>query len=515
MSAKVIVAGCLVLAAVGAAAFLKFGKIEEREALTSASSDTTRYERTITLYRDSFVGYDLVCSNHMTQLLRRSKTKLNCVDDGADYAKRMKALKSGKADFAAVELGAYVIEGESYNYPASVVTVIDTSNGADAILSNKSKIPDIETLRNSPNVKIAVTLNSPSDVLLKTAGSHFDIAAFRNDANIVAADSSEEAMKMLYRGEVDIAVVWEPEVSKILAQKEYVNLLSTKEAQDTIVDALVVNREFGEENPNVVKKFLAAYFQTVKHYKDNPDKLISELKVKTKLPEDSLKNLVSGINWINLNENCKRWFGCDPDDWSAHIKVVDSLEKSNKLWYDYKLLDENVFPREDAYTLINSEFIADLQKNGVSLFSNEELENPLEKEFDALTEKQWSQLKEFAKLKQRKILFVKNNQLRLTSREAIDELAKDLEHYPNYRLKIEGHTGTLGDANKNVLISESRAAWVKRYLLQTYNIDEDRILTVGYGGAKPLKRKSGVGEFSRAYQSKLARVSVILMQEEF
>jgi outer membrane protein OmpA-like peptidoglycan-associated protein/ABC-type taurine transport system substrate-binding protein len=515
MSAKYMLGAGLVIGCIGLAAFLKFGKMEEREALTTASSDSTRYEETVTIYRDAFEGYRIACSDHMTKVLRRSKIRLECYDDGANYDERMKALKKGKANFAMVEVGAYVIEGEKYNYPASIIAGIDTSFGADVILSNKSKIPDLEALRNNPNVKIAVTLNSPSDVLLKTAGKHFDIAAFREESNLVSASSSEDAMKMLFRGEVDIAVVWEPEASKILGNPEYVSLLSTKEAQDTIVDALVVSRKYGEDKPQVVKKVLAAYFQTLKHYKDNESELIAEIKADSNLSEDSIKKLVSGINWINLNENCKRWFGCDPDDWSAQIKMVDALEKSHKLWLEYGLLPDKVFPKDDAYTLINSEFLADLQKTGISLYSNAELENPLEKEFDELTDSQWSNLKEFAKLKQRKILFVKNNQLRLTSREAIDELAKDLEHYPNYRLKIEGHTGTLGDANKNLGISESRGKWVKRYLVQTYNIDEDRIMTVGYGGTKPLKRKNGQGEFDRAYQSKLPRVAVILMQEEF
>ena len=105
--------------------------------------------------------------------------------------------------------------------------------------------------------------------------------------------------------------------------------------------------------------------------------------------------------------------------------------------------------------------------------------------------------------------------MRLTSREAIDEVAKDLEHYPNYRLRIEGHTGTLGDEIRNKTVSEERSKWVKRYLVQTYNIDSDRIQTIGYGGDKPLKKQSGESNFSKSYQSRLARVSIVLVQEEY
>jgi outer membrane protein OmpA-like peptidoglycan-associated protein/ABC-type taurine transport system substrate-binding protein len=512
---KLFVVGGLIVASIGAAIFLKNGKLEEQSSLTNASSDTTKYERTITIQGDAFEGYGIAHSDYMKGLMRRSKYRLKWVDDGADYGNRMKALKGGDADFAMLEIGAYVIEGEPYKYPASVIAVIDVSNGADAIVARKSVFANLEDLRNNPSAKVGLTLNSPSDVFAKTASVHFDIDALRKEENYESATGSEEVMKMLMKGIVDVGVVWEPELSKLLASGDFVKLISTKESKDTVVDALAVNRKFGEENPDVVKKVLSMYFQSLKHYSENPDKLVSEIMGRTSLKESAVKEMVSGIKWVNLNENCKRWFACDPDDWSAQIKIVDTLEKANKLWHEFDMLEKNVFPQEDAYTLINSEFMQDLMKNGVGLYSSEELENPLEKEFQPKTAAEWAKLKDFAKLKQRKILFVKNNELRLTSREAIDELAKDLEHYPNYRLRIEGHTGTLGDKIKNKSVSESRSKWVKRYLTQTYNVDEDRILTVGYGGEKPLKRKNGEGQFSRSYQSKLPRVSIVLMQEEY
>ena len=137
-------------------------------------------------------------------------------------------------------------------------------------------------------------------------------------------------------------------------------------------------------------------------------------------------------------------------DWIKFLK-----ENSESIYDEYnrkltfKELEENAFPDQDAYTLINSEFMYDLLKNGVGIYSNDEIVDSLERDFAELTPEQWANLKEFGKLKQRGILFLKNNKLRLTSREAIDEVAKDLEHYPNYRLRIEGHTGTLGDSIKN------------------------------------------------------------------
>lgn len=518
MANKLVIGGVLIALSVIGAVGLQFVKTEKQEELTHSSSDTQRYDRTITIYRDSFSGYDIGCSDYMESLLRRSKMRLDCVDDGADYEKRMKALKSGAADFAFLEVGAYTIEGERFGYPASLISVIDTSKGADAIVANKNAFTSLEDLRNSPNTSVGVTLNSPSDMFGKITATHFDLETLKNANNYVSANGSEDVMKQLIRGDIDVGVVWEPHVSKLLATGDYVKLVSTAEAQDTIVDALAVNRKFGEENPEVVKTVLAAYFKSLKHYKDNPDKFVAELMsnpANKGMKENEVKGMILGINWVNLNENCKRWFACDPNDWSAKVKIVDTLEMANKIWYEFGELESNTFPDEDAYTLINSEFMQDLLENGVGIFSDAEIVDSLERDFAELTESQWSSLKEFGTLKQRGILFQKGNKLRLTSRQAIDEVASDLEHYPNYRLRIEGHTGTLGDTIKNQTVSEERSKWVKRYLVQTYNVDPDRIKAVGFGGEKPLKKKGRESDFSKSYQSRLARVSIVLVQEEY
>ncbi len=195
-------------------------------------------------------------------------------------------------------------------------------------------------------------------------------------------------------------------------------------------------------------------------------------------------------------------------------KIVDTLQSLSKMFINNNVLNSSPFPKNDVYTLVNSEFIFDLYKNGIGVFDNNTEQNSLERDFTSLTSEQWNSLKEFGQLKQRPILFAKNNELRITSQEAISEIVRDIEHYPNYRIKIEGHTGTLGDPIKNKILSETRAEWVKKFMVQTYNIDPDRILIVGYGGEKPIPPSIEENEFSKSYQAKLARVSVILLQEE-
>ena len=50
---------------------------------------------------------------------------------------------------------------------------------------------------------------------------------------------------------------------------------------------------------------------------------------------------------------------------------------------------------------------------------------------------------------------------------------------------IEGHTDVIGDQNMNKTLSEERAIAVAQYLIQ-HGIDENRIVSVGYGSTRPI-----------------------------
>ena len=71
------------------------------------------------------------------------------------------------------------------------------------------------------------------------------------------------------------------------------------------------------------------------------------------------------------------------------------------------------------------------------------------------------------------------------SSPALDKLAAALQAAPALRLRVAGHTDRLGEAGKNQVLSEQRAAAVKDYLVRA-GIDASRLETVGYGDTRPL-----------------------------
>ncbi len=62
----------------------------------------------------------------------------------------------------------------------------------------------------------------------------------------------------------------------------------------------------------------------------------------------------------------------------------------------------------------------------------------------------------------------------------------NLPEYSDQRLVIEGHTDALGSESYNQYLSERRAASVKSYLKNNFNIAENRLFINGVGENQPL-----------------------------
>jgi len=69
---------------------------------------------------------------------------------------------------------------------------------------------------------------------------------------------------------------------------------------------------------------------------------------------------------------------------------------------------------------------------------------------------------------------------------ALAELADLLKQYPDNRVRIEGHTDSVGSAKYNQKLSEKRAESVANYIVRKHQIDKNRLETVGLGESQPI-----------------------------
>jgi len=85
------------------------------------------------------------------------------------------------------------------------------------------------------------------------------------------------------------------------------------------------------------------------------------------------------------------------------------------------------------------------------------------------------------------ILFVQSkSDLLPQAKKELDLIAEWMSRDTDVRVRFIGHTDNQGDLKLNVILSEQRVANVKLYLISK-GIAEDRIETVGYGGAFPIR----------------------------
>ena len=71
------------------------------------------------------------------------------------------------------------------------------------------------------------------------------------------------------------------------------------------------------------------------------------------------------------------------------------------------------------------------------------------------------------------------------SKFVLHDLAKLMKQYPEFKLRIEGHTSAEGDAATNQKLSEARAQAAVDFLVDHEGMDANRLEAVGFGSSKP------------------------------
>jgi outer membrane protein OmpA-like peptidoglycan-associated protein len=485
------------------------------------TSDAVHTKGRIRIAMDSWIGYFPLCSNDMKSEMHRAGWLLECADDKANYQQRMTALSKGEYDLVVATVDSYLLNGKTYDFPGAIIAVLDESKGGDAIVARKERFANLDAVRKGGDIKVAFTPGSPSHYLLKAAADHFDLPVLlpvRSDLRI-ETEGSEKALAKLLAGTTDIAVLWEPDVSRALAKPEIVKLLGTEETERLIVDILISNRKFMQRQPEAVSLLLATYFKVLKKFRDDPEKLLREVMSETGLDKQTVEAMLKGIVWLGLNENCEKWFGIAGPGGKAEERIAATIDSTANILVHSGDFSQSPVPGNDSYRLVKRSFLEELYAQGISGFTKPRAEFDSSgqarnvKGLSALDEQGWEALSEVGTLKLKPIVFRDgSSELDMLAGVELDDAAEKLSHYPSFRIVVKGHTGTRGDAPQNIALSRQRAESVAEYLKGRHGIDPNRLHPVGLGGTKPLPQKEN--ESLRAYEHRLPRVELVLVREE-
>jgi len=134
--------------------------------------------------------------------------------------------------------------------------------------------------------------------------------------------------------------------------------------------------------------------------------------------------------------------------------------------------------------------------------------------FERLTPSEWDSLDSVASLQIPPIKFKPGtHDFSDQGKADIKNVKNILIRYPRYRLNIEGHTSTRGDAELNTQLSQQRADAIRDYLVDTYKIPPNRIRAIGMGPSRPIEKSPDMSY--RAWLNKLPRVEFHLLEEVY
>lgn len=463
-------------------------------------TSTQRYTHEIKVAHDSFPGYAILRSPAVKNLLDRHEIKLTFVDDKADYIGRMRGLKNGKHQMAVFTIDAYLKAGSAIGeFPGSIVLVIDESKGADAIVAYQRGVPQIPSLSH-PEARIVITPDSPSETLARIMINKMSLpslpASWAVEANGAAAVYKK--LKSAEPDEPHAYVVWEPYVTKALAIDGVHLLLDSSKLKGYIVDVLVVQREFLSAQPELVTHVVQAYLRANYDYHNQVDgarlqstptgneRLLSLIQEDAKQYGDALNRhetlkLVEGIEWRNTMENYAH-FGVIS---GQQAKGTDRLEAMiGKIMQ--VLVSTHSIPADPVSGNYGSLYYEGILRSlhhdnfhpGV-LTSNtggglDDIvigTTPVSEEVRAaralnpLSDANWDTLSPVAAMKIEPIQFGRGNARILRGSErALRQLAEDLKSFPQYYLRVVGHTRREGDAAANRRLAAQRAEAAAQFL---------------------------------------------------
>ncbi|MBI3270232.1 MAG: OmpA family protein [Planctomycetes bacterium] len=514
-----------IFAGAGAAWFLFGPELlrRRREHQNEGTSDVGRFSAPVRLGGDGWLGYYALRSPAFKDALWRGGLKYSFTNDQGQYRERMKKLAQGEYDFVVATVDTYLLSAREEQYPGVIVAVIDESHGGDAIVAGGS-IATLDDLA-KPGVRIAVTPASPSDYLLKATAFHFNLEALKKPgAWRVETSGSEEALAKLRDGQVAAAVLWEPQTSRALKFPGCRKLLSTRDSANLIVDILIARRSLLKENEKLVQFVVKSYFQTLYQLRSDPARAREQAARdanETRDPKEpeidgaTAQSMLDGICFFGFRDDLRLWFGLGENAGFQEKRLALQVADTVQVLLDAKDLTEDPL-RGDPFQILNSSVLESLAASGWTPgnVGGAEGESQGPAAPKALDDQGWARLRPVGHLASIPVYFGSgSDELSAQDRVQIDAQARILRHFPDYRIRIEGHSSPGSDPEADRQLSLARAEAIRRYLIANHHVDETRMRAAGFGADRPLPRKEGEG--TRPWKARQQRVEMLLLEENF
>jgi len=193
-----------------------------------------------------------------------------------------------------------------------VVYLTDTSAGADAILAKK----DIGGIKAMKGRKVAATLGQCNQLLLEKALEKAGLT----DADIQLVNMNpDDAGSAFAAGKIDVAVTWEPWITKVSGEKKGHVIFSSKETPNLILDVLAISTKTAKNKPAETRAFLKALNRGYEFVQTHTDEAVALAAKALEQKPDEVKAMLPKVMLYSPKQNLEVMAGPAP---TASLQVA-------------------------------------------------------------------------------------------------------------------------------------------------------------------------------------------------
>lgn len=228
------------------------------------------------------------------------------------------ALASGQLDVEAAATNT-LIALINQGVDAQAFLLLDASYEADAIIAHK----DIESIEDLAGLEVAYEPGSTSDLLLNYA---LNEAGLSIDDIVPVPIAAADVGVALIAGQVDVAVTYEPYISAALRDRdEYGVLYTAAERPGLISDVMIAQREYIEQNPDVIASLALAWNDAITYLRENPDEGGQIIADAVGSPLEEFQIAFEGVQVYDLEENAVQFSGEFQETFVTVAEIMQSL----------------------------------------------------------------------------------------------------------------------------------------------------------------------------------------------
>jgi outer membrane protein OmpA-like peptidoglycan-associated protein/ABC-type nitrate/sulfonate/bicarbonate transport system substrate-binding protein len=377
---------------------------------------------------------------------------------------------------------------QASGYDARMVAIVDNTRGADAIVARQG----INSVEDLAGKKVGLLQFTPSHWMLDYAIENSSMTKREKKALreslIFSQGDLAEIRAMLKSGQIDAAVLWDPDTS--LAQRDIEGsqvVFSTQVASNLVFDGIVCDSRVIDEHPAAVAGLVAGWMAGVEKANANKqlatDALIAtepyfEELNKSEGP-DFINSLYPGIKWTGLADNV-RILGLGDGGGDATRVYTEA----GKVWRANGGIADLSKPPIAASLAFDTRFIEKLAEKNVAARAAAAVP-----EFDFTPEQRIQASQAPPVLTKPVSIYFDSgsSKLDVNAKTILDDQVVPLiEAVGSAYISVEGNTDKTGSRNGNLALSGKRAQAVTDYLVDEWEFDTDRFAVVGNGPDKPV-----------------------------